>query len=261
MLTEHRARPTGTGTGASVPALWRIGAPRGRLVTLEGVWGAGKTTVARLVSDRLRQAGFTVAVLHYGTEPGSVGRLSQFLESAPLRSRAGLGGYTAPHHAAVDVLLRLCREAHHQLTCFQPALAAHDVALIDHGIYSKLAWSLAVLAETSPGTDPADLLGRLHAAARPWFCHPDKAVFLDTPWPLARERAITRGHGGGNPASIERLVFLPRYLDAYQQILAAHSERVTRIPTGLRGPDDVANEITGLLTGLLDTSPPVAEES
>ena len=261
MITEHSARPAGT--GASAPAPWRIGAPRGRLVTFEGVWGAGKTTAARLVAGRLRQAGFTVTVLHYGTEPGSAGRLPQFLETAPRRSRAGLGGYTAPHHAAVDVLLRLCREAHHQLTCFQPALAAHDAVLIDRGIYSKLAWSLTVLAETSPGADPADLLARLHAAVAPWFCHPDKAVFLDTPWPLARERAIARGHGGGNPAAIERLVFLPRYLGAYRQVLDARPGRVTRIRTGLRGPDDVADEITGLLGGLLDSSlpVPVAEES
>src|ERR1700722_2654773 len=140
MLTEHTARPADG--GASAPAPWRIGASLGRLVTFEGVWGAGKTTAARLVASRLGQAGFTVTVLHYGTEPGGIGNLSQFLETEPLRGRAGLGGYAAPHHAAVDVLLRLCREAHHQATCFQPALAAHDVVIVDRGIYSKLAWAL-----------------------------------------------------------------------------------------------------------------------
>jgi dTMP kinase len=255
MITERSARPAGAGD--CVPAPWRIGAPRGRLFTIEGVWGAGKTTAARLVAGRLAQTGFTVTVLHYGPEPGSAGHLSQFLETAPLRSRTGLGGYAVPHHAAVDVLLHLCREAHHQLTCFQPALAAHDAVIVDRGVYSKLAWSLTVLAETSPGTDPAVLLGRLQAAVDPWFCHPGKAVFLDTPWPLARERAITRGHGGGDPAAIERLVFLPRYLDAYRQVLDAYPGRVTRIRTGLRGPDDIAEEITGLLAGHLDTSRPV----
>jgi len=254
MITERSARPPGTGDCA--PAPWRVGAPRGKLFTIEGGWGAGKTTAARLAAARLAQAGFTVTVLHYGPEPGSAGRLSQFLETAPLRSRAGLGGYAAPHHAAVDVLLRLCREAHHQLTCFQPALAAHDAVIIDRGVYSKLAWALAVLAETSPGTDPAVLLGQLHAAAGPWFCHPDKAVFLDTPWPLARERAIARGHGGGNPAAIERLVFLPRYLHAYRQVLDAHPGRVTKIRSGLRDPADIADETAGLLAGVLDTSPP-----
>jgi dTMP kinase len=254
MITERSARPQGVGD--RVPAPWRIGAPRGKLFTIEGVWGAGKTTAARLAAARLAQAGFTVTVLHYGPEPGSAGHLSQFLETAPLRSRTGLGGYAAPHHAAVDVLLRLCREAHHQLTFFQSALAAHDAVIIDRGVYSKLAWALAVLAETSPGTDPAVLLGQLHAAAGPWFCHPDQAVFLDTPWPLARERAIARGHGGGNPAAIERLIFLPRYLNAYRQVLDACPGRVTKIRTSLRDPADIADETAGLLAGLLNTSPP-----
>lgn len=253
MITGH-GTTLPAGAGDCEPQLWQTSPRRGRLVSFEGVWGAGKSTTAQLVAGQLRQAGFTVTVVHYGAEPGSAGRLSQFLEREPLRSRAGLGGYAAPHHAAVDVLLRLCREAHHQLTCVQPALAAHDVVLIDRGIYSKLAWSLTVLAETSPGADPAELLGRVRAAVAPWFCQPDKAVFLDTPWPLARERAIARGHGGGNPAAIERLLFLPRYLAAYRQVLDAYSGRVTCIRAGLRPPADVAGEITSLLTGLLNGS-------
>lgn len=248
MITSSLLQP---GPGRTAAAPWRIGAPRGKLITIEGTWGAGKTTAARLVADRLRQDGFTVTVLHYGTQPGSAGRLADFLESAPLRSREGLGGYAAPHHAQVDVLLRLCREAHHHLTCFQPALAAHDAVIIDHGIYAKLAWALAVLTETSTGTGPADLLSRLAAITGPWFCHPDAAVFLDTPWPLARERAIARGHGGGNPAAIERLLFLPGYLDAYRTVLAAHPGRVTRVHVGLRTAGDIAAEITGLVTRLL----------
>jgi len=249
--SDRGTQTPGAVPGAAAAARWRIGPALGRLVTIEGVWGAGKTTAARQVGHSLRQAGFSVAVLHYGTEAGSIGRLSQLLESAPPRERAGLGGYAAAHHAAVDVLLRLCREAHHHLTCFQPALATHDVVLVDRGVYSKLAWALTVLTETSPGADPADVLSQLRAAASPWFCHPDRAVFLDTPWPLARERAIARGHGGGDPAAIERLLFLPRYAAAYRQVLAVHQARVARIRVGLRTPEDVAAEITGLLTDIL----------
>ena len=192
MLTERSAPPAGAGD--CVPAPWRIGAPRGKLFTVEGVWGAGKTTAARLAAARLAQAGFTVTVLHYGPEPGSAGHLSQFLETAPLRSRTGLGGYAAPHHAPVDVLLRLCREAHHQLTFFQPALAAHDAVIIDRGVYSKLAWALAVLAETSPGTDPAALLGQLHAAAGRGSATPIRRSSSTPrgPWPAsARSPAAT----------------------------------------------------------------------
>ncbi|WP_431895581.1 dTMP kinase [Micromonospora haikouensis] len=241
------------------PRRW-LALPQGRLVTLEGVWGAGKTTAARLVSTRLREAGVTTAVIHYGSEPGTIGRLSQFLETAPLRSRTGLGGYQSAHHSTVDVLLRLCREAHHHLTCFGPALATNDVVLVDHGIYSKIAWALTVLTETDPQADPAQTLTRIRGLSAPWFCTPDVPVFLDTPWPLARERAISRGHGGGNPAAIERLLFLPRYVAAYRQVLTDRVPPALRVRVGLRDSDDVADEITSELLGVLRAASPAADQ-
>jgi dTMP kinase len=241
--------------GAQAGPPWRIAPPRGHLVTIEGVWGAGKTTAAQLVGARLRRAGFTVRVVHYGAEPGSIGRLSAFLERCPLRARTGLGGYALPHHSTVDVLLRLCREAHHHLRCLRPAVAVNDVVLLDHGVYSKLAWALAVLTETAPDTDPARTLERLRAVTAPWFCQPDVAVFLDTPWPLARERAIARGRGGGDPAAIERLLFLPRYTAAYRQVLAGHEDRVARVRVGLRTAGAVAEEITSRLLDTLRAAP------
>ena len=249
----QRSKPTD-------PLRW-LTLPRGRLVTMEGVWGAGKTTAARLVSSRLREAGFTTAVIHYGGEPGTIGRLSEFLETAPLRSRTGLGGYQSAHHSTVDVLLRLCREAHHHLTCFGPALATNDVVLVDHGIYSKIAWALTVLTETDPHADPAQTLTRLRGLAAPWFCAPDVPVFLDTPWPLARERAISRGHGGGNPAAIERLLFLPRYVAAYRQVLANRVPPVMRVQVGLRDSDDIADEITTELLDMLRAAPPAVDRT
>ncbi|MCK9870290.1 hypothetical protein MRI28_11675 [Nocardiopsis dassonvillei] len=239
--TPTTSTPPQDGGARRAPA-WRLGASRGLLVSTEGVWGAGKTTTAELAGEQLRTAGFTVAVLHYGPRPGTIGKLSQFLESRPLRTRTGAGGYTHAHHATVDVLLRLCREAHQHQTFYEPALAGNDVVIIDHGVYSKLAWALTVLTETQPASPAGQILGRLHEVVAPWFLHPDLAVFLNTPWPLARERAIARGHGGGNPAAIERLLFLPRYEAAYRRVLDAHRPRVLPIRVGLREAPDVAAE-------------------
>ncbi|WP_328373312.1 hypothetical protein OG800_50065 (plasmid) [Streptomyces sp. NBC_00445] len=230
---------------------WRLGGSRGLLVSTEGVWGAGKTTTAELAGDQLRTAGFTVAVLHYGPRPGTIGRLSQVLETQPLRVRTGAGGYTHAHHATVDVLLRLCREAHQHQTFYEPALAEHDVVIIDHGVYSKIAWALTVLTETQPAAPAGQTLQRLHEVVAPWFLHPDLALFLNTPWPLARERAIARGRGGGNPAAIERLLFLPRYEAAYRRVLDAHRPHVLPIRVGLREAPDVADEMAAAITGRL----------
>lgn len=254
--------PAGPPGPVSRPAPgWRLGDARGLLVSTEGVWGAGKTTTAELVGDQLRAAGFTVAVLHYGPRPGTIGRLSEVLETQPLRSRTGAGGYAHAHHATVDVLLRLCREAHQHQTFYEPALAEHDVVIIDHGVYSKIAWALTVLTETQPDAPADETLQRLLDIVAPWFLHPDLAVFLNTPWPLARERAIARGRGGGNPAAIERLLFLPRYSAAYRQMLDAHRPRVLPLQVGLREAPEVADEMAAAITGRLRAPLPAPRPS
>lgn len=228
-------------------------AARGVLITVEGLWGTGKTTTATALGERLAAAGFSTRVLHYGPRYGLVERLSTMLDCAPLRRRDGLGGYTASHHATVDVLLRLCREAYNHRFLYRPALAQHDVVVIDHGMYSKLAYALAVLTEQHPSEDPSALLERVRAIATPWFLHPDVALWLDMAWPLARERAIDRGHGGGNPASVERLLFLPRYSHACRLVADAHPDRVRRIRVGTRTTPSVLTEIDELLAPLLHT--------
>lgn len=234
---------------------WRLPPLRGALVTVEGVWGAGKTTAAAHLAETLRDCGLTTEVIHIGERSGSIGRLSDFLESAPLRARTSVGGFTAAHHAPIDALLRLAREAHHHQQDYGPALTRSSVVIVDTGVYSKIAYALAILAETDADPDTGTILARLSALTAPWFVHPDVAVYLDVPWPLARERAIARGHGGGNPAAAERLLFLPRYVAAYRSVLAAHAERVERVRVGLRPAQEVADEITAAVTARLNLPP------
>ncbi len=226
---------------------------RGVLVSVEGVWGAGKATVASQLGERLTDAGFSTTVMHYGPRHGVVGKLSRYLEDSPLRSRSGTGGYVHPHHVTVDVLLRLCREAYHHTHLYRPALAKHDIVVLDHGVYSKLAYALAVLTEQHPAHAEHELLDQIRACVGPWFLHPDRSFFLDVPWPLARERAILRGRGGGHPDSVERLLFLPRYTAAYRKVLTAHPQRISRIRVGARNVDSVLREIEGHLSVLLNT--------
>jgi dTMP kinase len=228
-------------------------AARSVLITVEGIWGTGKTTTATALGERLTAAGFSTLVLHYGPRHGVVERLSDMLDTAPLRRRDGLGGYAAVHHATVDVLLRLCRESYNHRVLYRPVLAEHDIVVVDHGVYSKLAYALAVLCEQHPDVDPTLLLTQVQAVAAPWFLHPDVALWLDMPWPLARERAIDRGRGGGNPGSVERLLFLPRFSHAYRLVADALPDRIRRIRVGTRTAPSVLAEIDELLSPVLHT--------
>lgn len=207
--------------------------------------------MARHLGRRLAAQGFDVDVVHYGPLPDVVGRLSRWLEREPLRIRTGIGGFRQPHHTTVDVFLRLCREAWHHTHFYRPALEAHDVVVVDHGVYSKLAYCLAILGEQHPDLADAALLDQLGVCVAPWFCVPDRAYFLDVPWPLARERAILRGRGGGVPGSVERLLFLPRFDAAYRHVVNAFPDVVLPVVVDLRDADDVADEIEHDLLALL----------
>jgi thymidylate kinase len=239
------------GAGFAPPPV--IGPDRGVLITVEGVWGAGKTTAAADLGRRLTAAGFSTAVLHYGPLDDVVGRLAELLDSRPLRARTGVGGYRQPHHATVDVLARLAREAFHHRHTYAPALAGHEVVVVDHGVYSKIAYAVTVLGEQHPHDPDRELLDRVRAVVDPWFLHPDLAVWLDVPWPLARERAIARGHGGGTPGSVERLLFMPRYATAYREVAAAYSDRVRRVQASDRCAPCVHTDVAAHVAALLRT--------
>ncbi len=232
-----------------------IGPRRGRLISMEGVWGAGKTTNARRLADHLAELGFTTTVLHHGLRDGFMDQLSIYLDKQPLRRRDGDGGYDSKHHATIDVLLRLCREAYHHTHQYAPALENHDVVVLDRGLYTKLAYALTVLAEQHPTVLREDHLAAWRAVTRPWLLEPELAFHLDLPWQQARDRAVARTRARGVPepksGSRERELFLPRYDGNLRWVAAQHPLTIKSITIGDRGPDDIFGELAAYAEQLL----------
>lgn len=208
------------------------------------------------MANHLTAEGFSTAVLHDGIRDGFMGTLSNLLDRHPLRRRDGDGGYEQPHHATVDVLLRLCREAYHHVHQYGPALVAHDVVILDRGLYTKLAYALTVLAEQHPDVPTDVQCDRWRAITTPWLIEPDAAFFLDLPWQQARDRAVarTRSRGIANPksASRERELFLPHYDARLRWVAARYPERIRCIAANDRDPDAVFDDIAASAADLLN---------
>src|SRR5271170_2690225 len=138
----------------------------GRLVALEGIDGAGKSTLQRSVAQRLRRRGWKVALWR---EPRRValGRTAQQL------------GPTDPIGAAIHFTLdRLLARPR-----LERLLQRNDMVLSDRSFYSTLAYQGSARA-------PSELL-RLERLQRAVARAPDRVLWLD----LRPEEALRRVGG------------------------------------------------------------------
>lgn len=101
---------------------------RGLLITVEGVEGSGKTTVAHLLAEWLRQQGFAVTLTQ---EPGGTpfsDRIRHLLLSPEGRS------------AWTEVFLFLASRAEHVANVIRPALERGEIVVCDRFTDSTLAY-------------------------------------------------------------------------------------------------------------------------
>lgn len=142
----------------------------GRLVTIDGPGGAGKSTLACLVVDRLNTAGIGAMAT---TEPstGPAGQLARH--------------HTATFHGYALACLVAADRYHHLETEVRPALAAGRVVVCDR--YVPSSHVLQVL----DGVEP-DFVTRINAHAPP----PDLAVVLTCDEDELHRRLAVRGSHG-----------------------------------------------------------------
>jgi dTMP kinase len=103
---------------------------RGRFITLEGGEGAGKSTQARLLGDRLSEAGIPVVVTR---EPGGTlaGERIRALLLAPAEQ---------PIAPRTEALLMTAARAEHVARVIEPALAAGSWVICDRFVDSTYAY-------------------------------------------------------------------------------------------------------------------------
>jgi dTMP kinase len=188
----------------------------GKLISIEGIEGAGKSTVAARLTDRLRQSGHSVLELR---EPGStpVGEtLRTLLKDGTIR--------LAPLTEAF-----LFEAARHELVVrrIRPALTEGQWVVVDRFYDSTTAYQ-----GWGRGLD-VEMLCRMHRDA----CGetvPDLTLLLDidTAVGLSRARSVTRGQGETARDRFEQegIAFLERVREGFLSIARAEPNRIVVIP-------------------------------
>lgn len=218
-----RSRPTFHGPVYLVMA-------RGRFITLEGGEGAGKSTQAHMLRDRLDARGLSVVMTR---EPGG----SAFAEEV---RHLILDGTTAPHSPLSEALLFAAARADHLEATIRPALAAGRWVVCD-----RFTDSTRVYQGSAGGVSAAvlDTLERLVVGDT----MPDLTIILDLPPEVGLARADHRRAStqeGAQADNFEQrdLAFHQKLREGYLAIARADPLRCILLDA-TKSPQEVAAEL------------------
>jgi dTMP kinase len=151
----------------------------GRFIVFEGLDGAGTTTQAKVLADRLRQRGRTVFEAHQPSE-GPVGLLvRQILAGRAATPQAD--GKLGVVDERVMALLFAADRLDHLQSQIEPRLARGEDVILDRYTLSSLAYQGASVSH--------DFIAHANRYAR----KPDLTLFLYVPATVALERVRSRG--------------------------------------------------------------------
>jgi len=205
---------------------------RGRFITLEGIEGAGKSTVAQTVSEWLSARGITVQVTR---EPGGT-PLAERVRKIVLER----GQETVPPQA--ETLLMFAARAIHLENLIRPALARGEWVICDRFTDATRAYQGA-----GRGLD-LDWIEQLAKAVHA-DVQPDCTLLLDLPVEVGLGRARGRSGQAADRFEAEREEFFERVRQGYLRIARAEPARV-RIIDAARTLPEVKEQVERVLERL-----------
>lgn len=202
----------------------------GRLITIEGIDGAGKSTLAVALHDALRREGVPVLLLR---EPGGVA-LSE-------RLRAVVKDPALRVDAAAEALIYAAARAQLVVERLRPALDAGEWVLLDRFVDSSLAYQGA---GRGLGIATVRAVNDLATGG----LEPDRTLLLRIDPTTGRARQGVRGESADRLEQ-EPDAFFATIAHAYDELAAAEPDRF-RVLDASRGPDEVLQAALGALADL-----------
>jgi dTMP kinase len=185
--------------------------PRGTLITIEGLDGAGKTTLAHSLVEALAARGRPVQLLR---EPGGA--------PAPERIRALVKDPTLHWSAAAEALLYAAARAQLVQERLTPLLADGALVLLDRFVDSSLAYQGA---GRGLGVERVRTINELATDA----LRPDRTLLLRLSAQTGRARRAARTSAStGPPDRLEQEddAFFERIAEAYEELARTEPQRV-----------------------------------
>jgi dTMP kinase len=205
----------------------------GRLITIEGLDGAGKSTLAAALAERLAAAGATVELLR---EPGGV-ELSERLRALVKDPALKVG-------ARAEALIYAAARAQLVEERVQPLLADGTTVLLDRFVDSSLAYQGAGRAL---GVDAVAAINELATAG----VHPDRTLLLVVSPAQGRARQDGRA-GERDRLELEGEEFFAAIARAYDDLARSDPDRIRTIDA-TQPPDRVLADALGALADLVPT--------
>lgn len=204
----------------------------GRFITLEGIEGAGKSTVARIVCDWLKARGIAVRLTR---EPGGTPLAERVRQVVLERGSEQLS-------PATETLLMFSARGIHLENLIRPALAAGEWVVCDR-------FTDATRAYQGAGRGVSMELIENLATAVQGDLRPDCTLLLDLPPAVGLARARQRSGLAADRFEAEKEEFFERVRAAYLDLARAEPNRIHLINAAVALPE-VERQVVAVLERL-----------
>jgi len=177
--------------------------PKGKLITLEGIDGTGKSSIAKMLKNKFPDAVFTAEPTHGWT--GEAVRTAIKKDVDPL----------------AELFLFMADHAEHIASVVKPALDSGKLVISDRYSDSRCAYQGALLAGFD---DPVAWVKELHS----WSIKPDLTILFTVEPGVAIKRCSRRG----SKTKFEQPGFLERVQSNFQRLAREEPERFVVIDAG-----------------------------